>query len=111
MVSYEPLYSNQLFHDIIRQELNCEGIPEFDFELMSIEDLEWLLSWATHESPIDFLKAKRANPEWKAMDVRKLVEMKIKERGIKDIRNPLLDRVFNKFWQQTVPELSQKRGN
>jgi hypothetical protein len=108
IVTYEPLYSNQLFHDIIRQELKREGIPEFDFELMSIEDLEWLLSWATHESPIDFLKAKRANPEWKAMDVRELVGIKIKERGIKDVRNPLLDRVFNKFWQQTVPELSQE---
>ena len=42
------------------------------------------------------------------MDVRELVGIKIKERGIKDVRNPLLDRVFNKFWQQTVPELSQE---
>jgi len=111
IVTYEPLYSNQLFHDIIRQEMKRDGIPEFDFELMSIEDLELLLSWATYESPFDFLRAKRENPEWKAMDVRKLVEIKVEERGIIDVRNPLLDRVYNKFWQQIVPELSQERGN
>lgn len=111
IVTYEPLYSIQLFHDIIRQELKYKGIPEFNFELMSIEDFEWLLSWATYESPTDFLKSKRANPEWKAMDVRKLVGIKMEERGIKDVRNPLLGRVFNKFWQHTIPELSQERGN
>jgi len=111
IVTYEPLYSNQLFHDIIQQELKREGIPEFDFELMSIEDLEWLLSWAIYESPVDFLKAKRAKLEWKAMDVRELVGIKIKERGITAIRNPVLDRIFNKFWQQTVPELSEGRIN
>lgn len=63
IVTYEPLYSNQLFIDIIQRELKNAGIPEFDFELMSIEDLEWLLSWAEYENPIDFLKAKRVNLE------------------------------------------------
>ncbi|MFC2013830.1 hypothetical protein ACFLU8_02995 [Chloroflexota bacterium] len=42
------------------------------------------------------------------MDVRGLVGIKIKERGVKDLHNPLLDRVFNKLWQQTVPELAQE---
>jgi len=108
IVTYEPLYSNQLFHEIVQQELKGEGILEYEFELMSIEDLEWLASWAVHESPVDFLRAKRGKPEWKDMDVRQLVGMKMKEKGITDLRNPLLDKVFNKFWQQTVPELSQK---
>ncbi len=107
IVTYEPLYSNQLFVDIIRQESQNEGIHEFDFELMSIEDLEWLLSWAEYENPFEFLKTKRANPEWKVMSVRELIGIKIREQNMKDIRNPLLDRVFDKFWQQTVPELSQ----
>jgi hypothetical protein len=107
IVTYEPLYSNQLFLDIVQQELKREGIPAFDFELMSIEDLEWLLSWAEYENPIEFLKAKWANPAWKVMSTRELIWEKIEERNIKDIRNHLLDRVFDKFWQQTVPELSQ----
>lgn len=110
IVTYEPLYSNQLFQDIIRREMKNEGIPEFNFELMSIEDLEMLLSWATYESPIDFLKSKRANPEWKAMDVRQLVGKKMEEKGIKDIRNPLLDRVSNKYWHQLVPELAREES-
>ena len=107
IVTYEPLYSNELFRDIIQQELKHEGIPEFDYELMSIEDLEWLISWAIYENPVDFLKTKKSKPEWKAMDVRKLVGIKIKEKGIKDIKNHLLDKVFNKFWKQTIPELSR----
>ncbi|MDD5591437.1 MAG: hypothetical protein PHY18_05885 [Dehalococcoidales bacterium] len=108
VVTYEPLYSNQLFNDIIKQQFEREGIPEFDFELMSIEDLEWLLSWAKYESPFDFLKTKWANPEWKVMNIRELIGIKIKQKGISDVRNPLLDQVFNKFWQQTLPELSKE---
>jgi hypothetical protein len=108
VITYEPLYSNQLFNGIIRQELEREGISEFDFELMSIEDLEWLLSWAIYESPVNFLKAKKANPEWKFKNIRELVGIRMREKGINDIRNPLLDRVFNKFWQQIVPELLEE---
>ena len=110
IVTYEPLYSNQLFREIVQQELKREEITEYDYELMSIEDLEWLLSWATYESPVDFLRAKMENLEWKDMDVRQLVGIKMKEKGITNLRNPLLDKVFNKFWQQTVPELSQEPG-
>ncbi len=110
VVTYEPLYSNQLFNDIIQQELKREGIPEFDFELMSIEDLEWLLSWAKYENPVELLKTKRASPEWKEMSVRELIGIKMKEQNIKDMRNPLLDRVFDKFWQRTIPELSRENN-
>jgi len=108
IVTYEPLYSNQLFREIVQQELDNEEIPRYDFELMSIEDLEWLLSWATYESPVDFLRSKRENPEWRDMDIRQLVGIRMKEKGITIIRNALLDKVFNKFWRQTVPELSQE---
>ena len=108
IVTYEPLYSNQLFREIVQQELDNEEIPRYDFELMSIEDLEWLLSWATYESPVDFLRSKRENPEWRDMDIRQLVGIRMKEKGITIIRNALLDKVFNRFWQQTVPELSQE---
>jgi hypothetical protein len=105
VVTYEPLYPNQLFTEIIHRELKQEGVPEFDFELMSIEDLEWLLSWAMYENPFDFLRAKWTNPEWKIMNIRELVGIKIKENGLKDVKNPLLDQVFKKFWQRIVPEL------
>jgi hypothetical protein len=111
IVNYEPLYSNQLFMDIIQRELKKASIPEFDFELMSIEDLEWLLAWAKYENPVDFLKAKRANLEWKIMSVRGLIEIKMKESNIQDIRNLLLNRVFDKFWKQTFPELAQRQSN
>jgi hypothetical protein len=105
IVTYEPLYSTQLFIDIVQRELENMGIPEFDFELMSIEDLEWLLSWAKYEDPVDFLKAKKANLEWKAKSVREVVGIKIGKLGVKDVRHPLLDKVFEKFWKQAIPEL------
>lgn len=107
IVTYEPLYPNQMFREIVQRELRLKGIQEYEFELMSIEDLEWLLSWAMYENPVDFLRSKRGNPEWKNIDVSHLVEIRMKERGIASLRNPLLDKVFDRFWRQTVPELSQ----
>jgi hypothetical protein len=76
---------------------------------MSIEDLEWLLSWIKYESPIDFLRAKRENQEWKDADIRQVVGVKMREKGIANLGNPLLDKVFDKFWQNTVPELYHER--
>lgn len=108
VVTYEPLYTNELFRKIISHEMKNEKVPEYDFELLSIEDLEWLMSWAPYESPVDFLKAKRGNQKWKYMDVRQLIEIKMKEKKITNLRNPLLDKVLSEFWKQTVPELSKK---
>ncbi|MBN2186340.1 MAG: hypothetical protein JW732_02690 [Dehalococcoidia bacterium] len=108
VVTYEPLHWNELFRDIVQRELKAEGVSEYEFELMSIEDLEWLLSWGTHESPTHFLQAKRENPQWKVIGVKQLVGIKMKEEGITNLGNPLLNKVFDKFWRQTVPELSQE---
>lgn len=108
IVTYEPLYSNEMFREIVRKELKSENIPEFSYELMSIEDFEWLLSWTHVENLVDFFKEKWANPEWVKMSVRQLIEVKIKEKKI-TVNNSLLDKVFNKFWLQTIPELPQNR--
>ena len=31
--------------------------------------------------------------------------LSIKEKGIKDVRNPLLDRVSDKFWKNVIPKM------
>ncbi len=108
IVTYEPLYPNQLFREICNHEMKKGNIPEYDFELMSIEDLEWLLSWSQYESPIDFLRAKRANPEWKYMEVRQLIGIKMKEKGIKGLGNSVLDKFSDKFWKKLIPELLEE---
>ena len=108
IVTYEPLYSNEMFREIIQREMEGEGVSEYQFELMSIEDLEWLMSWAIYESPVDFIREKRGNPEWKNMDIRQLVGIKMKEKGIDNLRNKLLDKVFDKFWKNLIPEFSKK---
>lgn len=108
IVTYEPLYPNQLFREVCSHEMEKANIPEYDFELMSIEDLEWLLSWATYESLVDFLKTKRENPEWKYLEVRQLIGTKMKERGIKGLKNLVLDKVSDKFWKGLLPESPQE---
>jgi len=104
IVTYEPLYPNEMIREVIGKELVREGIPNYDYELMSIEDLELLLSWAQYETPFDFLRSKREIVEWKTKSIRHVIGIKMKEKGIKDLRNPLLDKVFNKFWRDIVPE-------
>lgn len=105
IVTYESLYINEMIREVIDKELAREGIPSYDYELMSIEDLEWLLSWAEYETPFDFLRSKRESLEWKTKTIREVIGTKMKEKGIENLRNPLLDKVSNKFWRNVVPEL------
>lgn len=107
VVTYEPLYPHQLFWDMIKQELHEENVPEFDFELMSIEDLEWLLAWATCENLPEFFHKKWSNPEWKVMSVRELIGKRAKERGVKKLKNPLLEKTINKYWKDIAPDLDK----
>ena len=81
IVTYEPLYSSQMFREIIDKRLESDGITPYYFELMSIEDLEWLLSWSKYESPEVFLSEKYENPDLKYMSVRKVIEIKIPDNG------------------------------
>lgn len=108
IVTYEPLYLNELFLDIVAEELSKEGISGFDYELMSIEDLELLLAWTKYENMFEFLKTKMLNPEWKIMSVRGLIEKKAKEKNATNLRNPMLDKVAKHYWIDTFPELAEK---
>lgn len=107
VVTYEPLYPQPLFREVVKQKLRDENVPEFNFELMSIEDLEWLLAWSTYENPIDFLRIKWSDPETKVMSVSNLIAKRVKEKSIKGIPNRLLDRTVAKYWQEIVPELDK----
>lgn len=105
VVTYEPLYSHELFLDVITRELRNRNVPEFDFELMSIEDLEWLLAWATYEKPVEFIQKKLANPKWKIMSTRKLVEERAAKKGVNKLRNRFLEETINKYWREIAPAL------
>lgn len=107
VVTYEPLYSHELFLDVIARELRNENVPEFDFELMSIEDLEWLLAWSTYEEPVKFIRKKWSNPEWKVMSARRLIGKRASEEGINKLRNHLLEETINKYWKEIAPALTR----
>lgn len=111
VVTYEPLYSHGLFLDVITRELRNQNVPEFDFELMSIEDLEWLLAWAAYEEPVEFIQKKLANPEWKVMSTSKLIEEKATEKGVNKLRNRLLKKTINEYWGEIDPALLEVAGD
>ena len=110
IVTYEPLYVDEMIREVVDKELAQEGTTSYDYELMSIEDLEWLLSWAQYENPFDFLRSKRQSIDWKTKSISEVIGIKMKGKGIKNLRNSLLDKVFNKFWRNIVPELLKEAG-
>lgn len=106
VVTYEPLYSHELFLDVISRELRNWNVPKFDFELMSIEDLEWLLAWAAYEEPVKFMREKWSDPERKVMSPRGLIGKRAVEEGVKKLRNRLLEETINKYWKEIAPALT-----
>ena len=111
IVTYEPLYSHELFLDVITHELRDKNVSEFNFELMSIEDLEWLLAWATYEDPVEFIQKKWTTPGCKAKNTRSLIEKRATEKGISKVRNRLLEETINQYWKEIDPALLESSEN
>ena len=53
-----PWYPEALTTELIRAELRKEGVEAVRFQLMSIDEFEWLLTWAQHEHPAVVLRDK-----------------------------------------------------
>lgn len=109
VVTYEPLYSHELFLEVITRELRNENIPEFNFELMSIEDLEWLLAWSDYENVVEFIKKKWSNPESKITSARRFIGKLAAEQGINKISNHLLEETTNQYWKEIAPALNRSK--
>jgi len=99
IVTYESLHPTEFFREIISKELQKEGVPEYDFELLSTSDLELVLAWSAYEDIVSFLKNKWKDPKIKLMNARKVVINKANEQGIKKLENRLLSSTMDKFWK------------
>lgn len=103
VVTYEPLYPHGLMLQLIRQELSEKGMSDFDFELMSIEDLEWLLAWATHGDPLELLHNKWSNVTTKDKSIRDFIGDETQEHSVTNLRNPLLERTWAQYLGKLMP--------
>jgi hypothetical protein len=97
IVTYESLDPHEYMLRLIKQELDTGGTSSIDFELMSIEDLEWLLAWAPHGHPLELLSKKRSDPATKDKELQDFVKEEAWKIGIKDLQNPLLERTWSKY--------------
>jgi hypothetical protein len=106
IVTYESLYPTEFYREIITKELQKDNIPEFDFELMSISDLELVLAWSSYEDIVNFLKKKWSDPQIKLINASKVVFSRATEQGINRLENRLLSDTMDKFWKEIAAEKS-----
>jgi len=108
VVTYEPLYPHELMVALIKRELEESGMTGFQFELMSIEDLELLLACASHADPMELLEAKRSNDMTRGVSMRNFVARYAEENAIRDLRNPLLERTMSQYLGRLSRALAQQ---
>jgi hypothetical protein len=85
IVTLEPWYPEALSADLIRKELKKEGVDALRFQLMSISEFEWLLTWAQRESPADVLKEKLTDHNLDDMPVGEYLRRRADSWGRMDL--------------------------
>ncbi len=82
VVTLESWYPEALTTDLIREELQKEGIDAGRFQLMSIDDLEWLLTWAHHEPPAVVLREKLIDSALDDISVGQYLRKRADDQGL-----------------------------
>jgi hypothetical protein len=82
IVTLESWYPEALTADLIRTELQSAGIDAGRFQLMSIGDLEWLLTWAVHDPPAAVLREKLSDPALDDLSVSQYLHKRANELGL-----------------------------
>jgi len=62
--------------------LKKEEVEALRFQLMSISDLEWLLTWAQREYPADVLRDKLSDPDLDDMSVSQYLRKRADSEGL-----------------------------
>ncbi len=92
IVTLEEWYPEALTTELIRQELDGEGNDPGRFQLMSIGELEWLLTWAQHESPAVVLRDKLADPALDDLSIGQYLHKRANGLGLSFPRRILKDK-------------------
>ena len=80
IVTYQEWYPTPWTLDVAKQELKATSAGEFSFELMSVDDIEWLLAWARYEDPMSVLGEMRNDVAGKDLSVGQYVGVRAKRR-------------------------------
>lgn len=104
IVTYEEWYPTALTLCLARQELKRINAESFHFDLMSAEDIEWLLAWAQHEDPVSVLQQRRNDLAGKDLSVGQYVRLRAKGKGVTKVENTLLSGKQAEYLAQILPE-------
>ncbi|MEW6033542.1 MAG: hypothetical protein AB1603_01650 [Chloroflexota bacterium] len=104
IVTLEPWYPEALTADLIRAELQEEGVDAGRFQLMSIGDLEWLLTWAQREPPAVVLRGKLSDPTLDDLSVSQYLRKRADGQSLSFPRRILKDKWETFFDEITGPD-------
>lgn len=104
IVTYQEWYPTALTLNLARQELKETNAESFHFDLMSAEDIEWLLAWAQHEDPVSVLEQRCNDSEGKDLSVGQYVGLRAKRKGVTKVENTLLSRKRAEYLAEILPE-------
>jgi hypothetical protein len=92
IVTLEPWFPEALTVELIRTKLQKEGQEVGRFNLMSIDDLEWLLTWAEHETPAVVLRDKLCDPSLDGLSVGRYLRRRADDLGLPFPKHILKDK-------------------
>ena len=101
IVTLEEWYPEALTSDLIRAELRKEGVDVGRFQLLSIGDLEWLLTWAQHEPPPVVLRDKLSDPALDDLSISQYLRKRADDKGLPFPRRILKDKADEFFGELT----------
>ncbi|MDO8751350.1 MAG: hypothetical protein Q7K03_09450 [Dehalococcoidia bacterium] len=104
IVTLESWHPEALTADLIRRELQKYGIDAGRFQLMSIGDLEWLLTWAQHEPPAVVLRDKLSDPALDDLSVSQYLRKRADDKGLSFPLRILKDKSDAFFGEITGPD-------
>jgi hypothetical protein len=104
VVTLEPWHPEALTAHLIRIGLQKQGIDAGRFQLMSIGDLEWLLTWAQHEPPAVVIRDKLADPDLDDLSLGQYLHKRADDRGLSFPPHILRDKADEFFGELTGPD-------
>jgi hypothetical protein len=92
IITLEEWYPSALTADLIQKELKMAGAEPVRFQLMSVGDLEWLLTWAKVEHPAVVLQDKLSDSAMDDLSVSQYLRKRADGKGLSFPRRILKDR-------------------
>ncbi len=95
LVVSEPLYlvNTPFLRELVRDDLKSAGVENFDFQIVSVPELEFILPWRSHSSISDLLSAKFQSADARSWDLAAF----LREGPDPGVGHKLLDATLDAF--------------